>query len=148
MWVFLTKGQIWLKCAQNNWSDYRILVGRGSGNGGDTMLIGKTATRWYKFIYDLRISFWDYKCKRQRMTSSCHLLTSCDRAAEKKDTFVTTSSPAMTALHPASYSWLAFLSPDPVRPIWIIPVLLPEVVASYSGKAYQMKVYSGNCIIQ
>lgn len=125
----------------------RVLVGRGSGNGSDMMLVGKTATRKYRSTCDSRISFWDYKYKRQRMTFSCHLLTSCNRASEKKDTCVTTSSPAMTAPHPASYSWLAFLHPDPVRPVWIIVVLLPGVVASYSAKAYQIKLYSENCII-
>jgi len=64
--IIFFKCQIRLKCAQNNWPDYRILGDRGSGNGSDTMIIGKMATRRYKSIYDSRVSFWGYKHKRDK----------------------------------------------------------------------------------
>lgn len=145
--IYFKKYQIWLKCAQYNWPDYRVLVGRGSGNWSDRTPVGKRATRKYRSSCDSRISFWDYKYKRQTMRSSCYLLRSCITAADNKDTCVITSSPAITAPYPASYSWLVFPHPVPVRPVWIILVLLPGLVASYSAKAYQIKLYSENCIM-
>lgn len=52
IYIFFKKSQIWLEYAQNNWSDSKILVSRGSGNGSDTTLIRKTATRRYTSVYE------------------------------------------------------------------------------------------------